>query len=128
MSALRICLAGQTALLNSAILLDPSLKNYFRYFFGDSASQKASVEGGPFHSLYDFSTTFGYGVYALTFETVIFLILIATGAAFIKGYAAKDAQGRVENKDKIMRNVFVLLIVVSLVTIVSTVFKIFSWK
>ena len=128
MSIMSISLAGQKALLNSAMMIAPGLKNWFRYFFGASASQKASSAGGPFHSLYEFSTTFGYGVYALVAEAVIFLILIATGVAFIKGYAAKDAQGRAENKDKIARNVVVIIIVTSLASIVAIVFRIFSWK
>ena len=102
------------------------LKNFFRFFFGGH-SWVGSTDNAPFKSLYTFTATFGYQIYKLAFETVIFLALIMTGIAFLKGYAAKDAQGRVENKDKIMRNVLIILIAVSLTFIISTVYKIFSW-
>ena len=102
------------------------MKQFFRIFFRDS-TQTASGDGDPFHSLYMLTTTLGFHVYALIFEVVVFLIIIMTGIAFVKGYAAKDAQGRVENKDKIMRNIIILLVVVSLTFIISTTYKIFSW-
>lgn len=101
------------------------MKNFFRFFFSGSP---ASGDGNAFHSLYSFTTTLGFQIYSLAFETVIFLILICTGIAFLKGYAARDAQGRVENKDKIMRNILILLITVSLTFIIATVYRIFSWR
>lgn len=102
------------------------LKNFFRFFFGGS-SWVGSTENAPFKSLYTFTATLGFQVYSLAIEVVIFLALIMTGVAFIKGYAAKDAQGRVENKDKIMRNIIIVLIIVSLTFIISTIYKIFNW-
>ena len=89
--------------------------------------QRADGGNSPFHSLYLLTSTLGFHVYALIFEVVVFLILIMTGVAFVQGYVAKDAQKRTENKDKIMRNVLILLIVVTLSTIIATVYKIFSW-
>ena len=103
------------------------MKNFFRYMFQGSTAT-ASGEGDRFHSLYTFGVTMGYGVYALIFEVVIFLILIMTGIAFIKGYTAKDAQGRSESKDKITRNVIALLLVVSLTSIIATIYSLFSWS
>ena len=104
------------------------MKDFFRYYFGKSSTAaKASTAGGPFHSLYAFSTSFGFQIFSLILEVVIFLILIATSVAFIKGYMAKDAQGRVENKDKVMRNAIILIIALNVAFIVSTVYKIFSW-
>lgn len=101
------------------------MRQFFRFFFSGSP---ASEDGNAFHSLYSFTATLGFQIYALAFEVVVFLVLVCTGIAFVKGYAAKDAQGRVENKDKIMRNVIILLIAVSLSFILATIYKIFSWR
>lgn len=103
------------------------LKNFFRFFFYNG-TQTANNEGDPFHSLYVFGATLGYQIYRLAFMVVVFLLLIMTGIAFLQGYAAKDAQGRVENKDKIVRNALITVIVVSLTFIISTIYTIFRWS
>ena len=103
------------------------LKNFYRFFFSGHY-QTARNDGNAFHSLYEFTATLGFQVYSLAFQTVILLVLICTGVAFVKGYSAKNAQGRIENKDKIMRNILILLIAVSLSFIIATTYRIFSWR
>lgn len=102
------------------------MRTFFRSFFNGGAPS-ASPEGAPFHSLYSFVSTFGSGVFGLIVEIVIFLILISTSVHFIKGYAAKDAQKRVETKDKIMYNALVLILVVNLTFIIKTIYTLFHW-
>lgn len=102
------------------------MKIFFRSFFNGTAPS-ASPEGAPFHSLYSFVSTFGSSVYGLMVELVIFLILISTSIHFIKGYAAKDAQKRVETKDKIMYNALVLILVLNITFIIKTIYTMFNW-
>ncbi len=102
------------------------MRIFYRTFFNGGAAS-AAPEDAPFHSLYEFTTTFGSNVYSLIVEIIIFLVLISTGIHFIKGYAAKDAQKRVETKDKIMYNALVLLLVINLTFIINTVYTLFHW-
>ena len=102
------------------------MRDYFRFYFGNSGLS-AKEEGRPFHSLYSFAATFGFNVYQIMFIVVILLIMIMTGIAFVKGYMANDTKGRAENKDKIMRNVLILIFTLSLGALISAIYTIFNW-
>ena len=72
------------------------MKSYFRHFM---YGRSAAGETGAFHSLYEFVVTLGSSVYGLVLQILVFLILIFSTVAFIKGYTAEGAPQRQEAKD-----------------------------
>lgn len=103
-------------------------EDFFRHF-GASNSGKYSggLDSGAFKSLYDFIVTLGSSVYGLLLQGLIFLILIFTTVAYIKGYIAQGAPQRQEAKDMLTRNALILMLGVSLTGLIATIFKLFSW-
>lgn len=104
-------------------------RQFFRFFFLSHPGNGATAESsdGAFHSLYMFTWTFGSGLYGLLLQMLIFLILIFTGIAFIKGYLSQGSPQRQESKDMITRNFIILVLGISLTGLLTTLYGLFAW-
>ena len=100
--------------------------NYFESALRGGATAKN--DNGAFHSLYSFVVTFGSSIYGTLLMMLIFLILIFTGIAFLRGYMAVGAPQKQQAKDMITRNFVILVLGVSLTGLIVTLFKLFSWS
>lgn len=101
------------------------MKDFFRRTFGNSGS--ATMQNGQFHTLYEGVVAAGSGIYGLIIQILILALFLMSGVIIVRAYTKEDRRQQQEEKDKLMTNIGLIIIAVSLSALIARIYLIFHW-
>ncbi len=89
---------------------------------------KSAEEGGtPFHNLFEGIVSAGGMGYVICLTIAIIIALIACSAIFLKLFVADNGKDMTEQKDKLVRNLLLVVFLMLLGSLVTWIYNAFLW-